>query len=277
MTNGMIASPRTPAEALESQAAIALLEQNRARRRVRRIIGWCAIPVLLIALLFVGKLLSMYAFAHFAIVSDAGGDAEGTVRAANGQLPANWFEQYKAPFNIGVGLASGDDLEGARARFEEALPLASGLEVCPVQENLTLVVEAMGDEAAAAGLPQDARTYWLEALELVSTVPEGCHTDEADAASSDPSRSMRSELATTEQRIREKLNPPESSSGSDGDEGDGQGDSSNEGDADEDQADGGPSEDQLDQIQDLLDDGDKERDARNDGDDGQGGGTDRPW
>jgi hypothetical protein len=45
----------------------------------------------------VGKLVSLYAFAYQSIVTDVAGDYSGSVSAAEGLNPANWFEPYKAP------------------------------------------------------------------------------------------------------------------------------------------------------------------------------------
>lgn len=265
--------PTTTSSSEQEDAAAKLIRTNRRRLKIRRIIAFASIPVILVAVAFTGKLLSMYAFAHFAITSHVSGDAEGTVRSATGQLPLNWFESYKAPYNIGVGLAAGTKLPQARAQFEAALPLAPGLEACPVHENLTLVIEAMGDEAAAAQDDKLARSLWTEALDHVVSAPEGCRTEEADQASTDPNRSMQDELDETERRIREKLNPPEGGGGSDSEDPNGGGEEGEQ--ESEDQ----PSEDKLGEIQDKLDEGQQERDDLNGGDgEGEGGGgAEKPW
>src|SRR5690606_15290359 len=133
-----------------------LLGANRTRRRVRRILLVVSAPFLLLALALCGKLLSMYAFAHQSAAAYAAGDVAGTTQAARGQLVLSWFEPYKAPFNVGVGLADAGELRGARAAFEESLGLAHGLEQCVVRVNLAIVLERTGDAAMRAGDPTAA-------------------------------------------------------------------------------------------------------------------------
>ncbi len=58
--------------------AAALLRSNRRRRRIRRWVAIGTIPLTLVALLFVGKLLSMYAFAHQAITAYVVDDFAGS-------------------------------------------------------------------------------------------------------------------------------------------------------------------------------------------------------
>ena len=84
--------------------AHALLASNRRRLLVRRGIAWASLPLILVALLFVGKLVSLYAFAYQSITAYVAGDYTGSVSAAENLNPANWFEPYKAPFDQGVGL-----------------------------------------------------------------------------------------------------------------------------------------------------------------------------
>src|SRR5690606_15213438 len=86
------------AEASESpaeKAARELIERNRRRLRIRRWIGWCALPFVLVAMLFSGKVLSMYGFAYQTIASYVVGDHAGAIRAAEGLQPVNIFEPYK--------------------------------------------------------------------------------------------------------------------------------------------------------------------------------------
>ncbi|MDO9352213.1 MAG: hypothetical protein Q7T55_00870, partial [Solirubrobacteraceae bacterium] len=83
-------------------AAAALLRSNRRRRSIRRWVAIGTLPLTLVALFFVGKLLSMYAFAHQAISAYVVDDFAGSEASARGQEFLNWFEPYKAPFNVGT-------------------------------------------------------------------------------------------------------------------------------------------------------------------------------
>lgn len=245
---------------MTNDAAAALLRSNRRRRRVRRWVAIGTLPLTLVALFFVGKLLSMYAFAHQAITAYVVDDFAGSEAAARGQSFLNWFEPYKAPFNIGTALGAAEQLPQARAELEEALRLATGLEVCGVRINLALVVERMGDAARAGGDGATAAQLYGEALTITAETPEECHSEEAQEQSSDPQRDMSDTLDSTEDRLKQKQQeqdqqqtpPPQPN---------------------EDEQ---PSEDKLQDLQDKLEQGTQERDQQL-GEDPGGSGTDKPW
>jgi hypothetical protein len=247
---------------LSSEAAAQLLRSNRRRRRIRRWVAIGTLPLTLAALFFVGKLLSMYAFAHQSITAYVIDDFAGSEGAARGQEFLNWFEPYKAPFNIGTALGAAEQLPQARAKLEESLDLATGLEVCGVRINLALVVERMGDAARADGDGATAAQLYGEALTITVETPEECRSDEAQQQSSDPQRDMSDTLDGNEDRLKQKQQeqeqqqqpeeqptPPEQEQ---------------------------PSEDKLRDLQDKLEQGTQERDQQR-GDEPGGTGTDKPW
>lgn len=237
-----------------------LLEANRRRLRVRRILLLASTPVLLVALLFCGKVLSMYALAHQAIASYAAGDYAGSVQAARGLETVNIFERYKAPYDVGVGLADQGALDEARVKFEEALTLARGLEQCAVRVNLAIVLDRIGDRALQDGDGAAASAAWQEALTVVQDAPEGCRSEEANETSPDPERDLGETLDQQQQDLREKLE--DTATPDQPDQGE------------QDTPDGG----QLDDIKDQLEQGAQDRDERDQQQgDGGGTGTDRPW
>jgi hypothetical protein len=243
--------------------AAALLAANRRRRRIRRWIAIGTLPLTLAALLFVGKLLSMYAFAHQAITSYVVDDYAGSEASARGQELLNWFEPYKAPFNVGTALGAAEQLPEARAKLEEALELAHGLEVCGVRINLALVIERQGDAARADGDGAGAAALYGEALTVTLETPEECNSDEAQQQSSDPQRDMEKSLEDTKDRLKQKQQeqqqppPPQEEQPQ--------------------EQDPQPSEDKLQDLQDKLEQGTQERDQQQNGDDPGGSGTDKPW
>jgi len=241
----------------------AVLRANRRRRLARRVAVIAATPILVLVLLLVVKLLSMYAFAYQSAAAYAAGDFPGTVQAARGQEPLNFFEPYKAPFNVGVGLTGSGDLAGARAAFEESLALAHGLEQCAVRVNLAIVIERQGDLAATGGDREAARAAWQEALLVLLEAPEGCLTSEADAVSPDPDQSMPDTVTEEERRLREKLQ-----------EGSGVDETTPPEETEQPET---LDEDELESIQEQLEEGIDERDEFLEGEDGYGSGTDRPW
>jgi len=245
-------------EDLRASAAAALLASNRRRRRIRRWIAIGTLPLTLAALLFVGKILSMYAFAHQSITAYVADDYAGSEASARGQEFLNWFEPFKAPFNVGTALAGAEKLPDARAKLEESLDLATGLEVCTVRINLALVLERMGDAARAEGDGAGAAEFYGEALTITTEMPEECNSDEAQEQSSDPDRDMQQSREDLEDRLKQKQQneqpPPE----------------------EEQEQEPQPSDEKLEELEDKLEQGTQERDQQQ-GDDGGGSGTDKPW
>lgn len=248
----------------DADAAMALIASNRRRRRVRKWITIGSIPLVLAGVALSGKMLSMYAFAHQSISSYVVDDYEGTIRAGNGQEILNWFEPYKAPYNVGVGLAASMRLDEARAKFEEALELAHGLEVCAVRVNLALVIEQMGDAAQDAGETAIAGELFAEALTLTVETPEECKSPEANEQSPDPERDLEETIDGLSDRLQEKQQQQQSE----------QPPPSEEPEPEEPQ----PSEEKLDDLEERLNQGQQERENRDreEGDE-SGSGTDRPW
>ncbi|EYT60736.1 hypothetical protein D514_0107245 [Microbacterium sp. UCD-TDU] len=243
-----------------SNEAAALLRSNRRRRRIRRWVAIGTIPLTLAALLFVGKLLSMYAFAHQSITAYVVDDFAGSEASARGQEFLNWFEPYKAPFNVGTALGGAEQLPEARTQLEEALDLATGLEVCGVRINLALVVERMGDAARADGDGAGAAELYGEALTITIETPEACRSKQAQLQSPDPQRDMADSLDGTADRLKQKQQEEEQQ----------QQPQPQPGEKEQ------PSEDKLKGLQDKLEQGTQERDQQQ-GDDQGGSGTEKPW
>lgn len=268
----MTFTPEAPAQSRTDARATEIIESNRKRKRVRKWIALCSIPLVLTAAVVSGKILSMYMFAHFTVTAHVSGDAEGTIRNAEWLSPLNWFEPFIATYDLGTGLAAGVKLEDARVRLEEALPLAVGsLQECAVRMNLTLVIEAQGDVKKEADDTEGARSFWLDALDALEQQPDTCNTPQADEASPDKDRSMKQTIEVTDARIREKLNPPEQDPPPSGGE-----------DGKENQSDGPPPppDDKIDQIEEQLEQGADEREGSGGGSgdqSGGGGGVEKPW
>ncbi|GAA3591573.1 hypothetical protein GCM10022198_14390 [Klugiella xanthotipulae] len=273
------AEPVTTTSAAQ-EAAGRLLNVNARRRKVRRWLFWGTLPVSILAGVLVIKLLSLYAFAHMAIASYMAGDYEDTIRQSSWQAPLNWFEPFKAPFNLGVGLAAAGKLTEAQDAFEEALPLAEGLEVCGVRFNLALVLELRGDESKADGNIADSTVRYREALEVLDAAPEECNSDEADQKSSDPNRSMGDSLDETEERLQQKQDQNEGSGKGDTDpqdEGEG---TEAEGEKPQETPKDTPTEEQLKELEQKLGEGAEELqdyDTENRGDQEGPSGADKPW
>lgn len=246
--------------------ASALLASNRKRRRVRRWIAIGTLPLTLAALLFVGKLVSMYAFAHQAISAYVVDDYAGSEASARNQEFLNWFEPYKAPFNVGTALAGSERLPEARAKLEESLELAHGLEVCTVRINLALVIERQGDAAREDGDGAAAAVFYADALTITTETPEECNSDEAQQQSSDPDRDMQQTKEDTEDRLKQKQQEQEQQQQPD-----------EQPQEQEQQPEEGPSQEKLDDLKKKLEQGQEERNQQDDGDGSGDSGTDKPW
>lgn len=274
MTTLQPAAEATPAERpsnpTPADAAAALLAANRRRRSIRRWVAIGTLPLTLAALLFVGKLLSMYAFAHQSISSFVTGGYAESESAARGQDFLNWFEQFKAPYNIGTALAGAEKLPQARTELERALPLAQGLDVCYVRINLSLVVERQGDAAQAKGDAAKAAQFYGEALQITAETPKECSSDEAQNQSPDQNRDMKDTLDQNQQRQQEKQQQSQQQQKPDQDPQP----HPEESEQPQDQ----PSQGDLDEIEKKLNEGAQDRENQTGGDqEGSGGGTDKPW
>ncbi|WP_051172380.1 hypothetical protein [Microbacterium indicum] len=225
------------------------------RNRARVWIGVASAPVVLLALALVVKLIAMYAFAYQAADAYARDDMPAAVQAAERQSFLNWFEPWKAPYNAGVGLAASDDLTGAQAEFEQALPLASGMDQCPVRLNLSLVLEWQGDEQAGAA----ARDLYDQALVALAGAPAGCAEDPRyEQLWQDAEQRLKQKQEEAAAQAEQQQDDPQAE-GSDGD---------------------APSQGQLDDLEDQLREGQAERDGmgQDDGSStGDGSGVEKPW
>ncbi|BDZ39854.1 hypothetical protein [Microbacterium suwonense] len=252
----------TPAD-----AAAALLAANRRRRSIRRWVAIGTLPLTLAALLLVGKLLSMYAFAHQSISAFVSAGYAESESAARGQDVVNWFEPFKAPYNIGTALAGAEKLPEARAELERALPLAEGLEVCYVRINLSLVIERQGDAAQADGDAARATELYGEALQITVETPDECSSSDAQDQSPDPDRDMSDTLDENQQRQQEKQQQSQQDP-----------DQNPQPEPDDSTQQDQPSQSDLDDIEKKLNEGAQEREDQLRGDDeGTGVGTDKPW
>ena len=253
-----------------ADAAAALIASNRRRRRLRRWIAIGTLPLTLAALLLVGKILSMYAYAHQSVTSYVVGDYSGAAAAGHGQEFLNWFTPYLAPYNIGTALAGSEELDESRTELESALDLASGLEVCAVRVNLAIVIERQGDAALTDGNGPGAAQLYGEALQVTADTPEECSSEQASEQSPDPDRDMGDTIDETEDRLQEKQRQAEQQEQQQNpDDGEGE---------EQEQEKPEPDQDKLDELQEKLDQGAEEREQNQQGDDeGGGSGTDKPW
>lgn len=141
----------------------------------------------------------------------------------------NFFEEWKAHYNLGVALGMGGDYEGALTELETALELIPEDQVnnqCVIVTNIVYLHEMQGDDAVEAGDQQTANDFYYEALDLIESAPEGCFEPPAEGEAN-----TEEQLTEAVPRIEAKIVEDDSSGGdeSDGEGGDGEGESEGEG------------------------------------------------
>ncbi|MGP9501707.1 tetratricopeptide repeat protein [Specibacter sp. AOP5-B1-6] len=157
-----------------AQPQSAQLQSAQSLLRRRRRLLWGSSPVVLISVVVAVKLLSLPLSAGLAGTAYDGGDADGTVRAAQAMGTLNVVERYKAHFALGDGHVLRGDFEQARQEFSRALDLVPANESCKVRVNLVLSLEKLGDAQEKAGDPASAKELFSQGSEVVAQAPRDC-------------------------------------------------------------------------------------------------------
>jgi hypothetical protein len=152
---------------------------------------------LLVALAFAGKVVLMLSHDR----DGRGGFAEGDYSAATGEFSANdtlnWFEPWVSAFDEGAARHADGDLEGALARYTEALKDVPERDECTVRINAALAHETLGDAALEGGDPDEAQAQWQAGIDTLAK--GGCPTD------SGRGRQQTDDAAAVDKRLRDKL------------------------------------------------------------------------
>lgn len=252
------------------------------RRRWRRILMLCGVPVAIAGLVFSTKFFTTEMSANAAITAY---DYRAFQESAQQTEPLFWwnfYEEWRAPYNRGVALGMGGELEEARGLLEEALTLhpdPTSVEFCVVLTNYIYVLEKQGDEQRHAGETGAANQFYREALQYIANAPEQCLQEPAEQ---EPN--IQEQLEESVPRIEEKIDEDDDSDDDDQD-GDGDGDEQDENEGDgQDDGDGQPEEDEnlteqereLRERQRQSEQERQEQDGYGD-EEGDGGGVERPW
>jgi tetratricopeptide (TPR) repeat protein len=230
-----------------------MTERSRRRRRLAYLLG--SLPIVA-ALLVLAVVLIRPAFVmHGALDHYDAGRYEASADEAGTMLDNNVIEPYLAYFNRGDAKAALQLYTEAIDDFERALDLAPEERQCDVRVNLALGWERLGDIYASGGyfqgsvlLYQQSAAVIAEGGDCVPPEPSGEQLQEADA------------------RVQQKLEQAER-----------QRDATDARDGDE----PGGREEQLDRLEQLGQQGAKEKadgDAADRGEEGGSSGrTDKPW
>lgn len=238
--------------------------------RVRTRLVLITLPLVLIALVFAGKLVSLGVLEGNGSRAYAAEDYDAAAGHFDGLMLWNAFDPWIAPFNRGTASAAAGDFPAATEDLSQALVLAPEGKTCEIRVNLALAWEQQGDAYAEAGAAEGATQMWETALAVITAgADEGC--DQPQESKADE------ELETAQKRIEEKLMQNSNDSGDDdenGSEGD-DSDSDSDSDSDNDESNG---DDPLDDLDERGKDAERKKqegdaDRRGSG----GGGTDKPW
>ncbi|WP_430593389.1 hypothetical protein [Humidisolicoccus flavus] len=238
------------------------------RRTLRKVLMLSLIPFVLVGLFFAGKFLSVNVLVNNEMSAYERRSWVEAETHARGLEFFNFFETWKAPFNIAAPLAMRGDLPEARELLEHALTLVPEEEinnVCVVRTNLVYVIEKQGDEARKSDDREGANAFYLEALDVIDLSPEGCFqpptAHEADT---------KAQLEASVSRIEEKIQQDSSES-----EGEGEGESGEQEESEQPQT---PEE----QLQEQNQQGQTEQQQQTEFEQGEGEGeggpsVEQPW
>ena len=186
--------------------------ENR-RRRIRRLLIICSLPVTLAGLLLAGKLLMMSGTASTVVERYDGGAYLSSETEADGLLFANWFDPWLAFFDRGTARAAGGDLNPAIDDLEKAFALATGSDRCVVAVNLSLSWETLGDSYLAQGQLSGAQQLYATAQAVIDAAGPSCAGDpqsqqgdpqQGEPRSGDPQQDAPGVLSEAEQRLEAK-------------------------------------------------------------------------
>ncbi|MCU1544433.1 MAG: hypothetical protein JWM50_2298 [Microbacteriaceae bacterium] len=226
-------------------------ERRRKRLRLAYLVG--SLPIVA-ALLVLAVVLIRPAFVmHGALDLYDGGRYEASAEKAGTMLDDNVIEPYLPYFNRGDAKAAQELYTEAIDDFERALDLAPEERRCDVRVNLALGWERLGDIYAAGGYFQGAVLLYQQAAVVI-----------ADGEECVPPDLSGEQLQEAESRVQEKLDQADRQREAT----DAQGD------------DPGGRQEQLDKLDQLGQQGAKEKadgDAADRGEGRSSGSTEKPW
>jgi tetratricopeptide (TPR) repeat protein len=229
---------------------------NRGRVRLRRRLLLWGLPVVLILAIVAGWLVSLPVRAADALTDFNRGDYTGSAEGFGALLEPNVVEKWLPYYDRGSVLAEGQDYIPAIDDLEKALAIVPADRECVVVVNLSLSWERLADGYAQSGLFEGAQLLYQTASDVLE---EHDCTPPADPVDG---REPGQEIEDAKTRLEQKLEAMQYL---------------------EDQA-GGDSpttpEEQLEELDQQEQDAAEEKaedDARDRGQQGSGGRSDKPW
>jgi tetratricopeptide (TPR) repeat protein len=229
-----------------------------ASRRLARILRIASIPVVLALVVVAVKLIAMAIIASLALAAYDDGDFERSAEYSRWNLTANLVEPHKAHFGLGTAYLGSELFQEARDELEIALETAPLPDSCSVRMNLSYAIEGLGDAASTAGDFQEAADLYQQAITVLAESDESCPD------STDRQEELQEKMQQAQQNADDQQDPQGGTGGQDPN------DSPDEGEAD------GP----IDNLQDLLDAAEQDKEENDAADrafDNLDDFADKPW
>jgi tetratricopeptide (TPR) repeat protein len=229
---------------------------NRSRLRLRRRLLLWGLPVVLVLAVVAGWLVSLPVRAADALTSYNFGDYTGSAEGFGDLLEPNIVEQWLPYYDRGSALAEAQDYIPAIDDLEKALAIVPADRECVVVVNLSLSWERLADGYAQSGLFEGARLLYQTAADVLAE--HECTPPETPVESRDPGQEIEDAAA----RLQQKLDAMEY--------------------LEQQSEQGAPSTpgEQLEELEQQEQDAAEEKaedDARERGQQGTGGRSDKPW
>ena len=216
------------------------------------------IPVALLLLLVGGRVGLLAWHEHDGENAYALGDFAAAAREFDANRSVNPFQRWVAPFDEGVARHSDGDLDAAIRDYGVALESVPQSRECTVRVNLALAHEARGDALAASGDADGSRRAWQTGRDVLAA--GRCPTDAGQG------QAERERAGAVDRRLADKLADDASPSPSPSPSSSASGSPSTTPDE--------PSQEQLDELDQLNEEGAdarRQNDALEDGGTGDGG------
>jgi tetratricopeptide (TPR) repeat protein len=245
------------AEALEGRStAEETIAHNRTRLRLRRRLLLWGLPVVLILAIIAGWLVSLPVRAADSLTEYNRGDYTASAEGFGELLEPNIVEKWLPYYDRGSALAEGQDYIPAIDDLEKALAMVPEDRECVVVVNLSLSWERLADGYAQSGLFEGAQLLYQTAADVLEE--HNCTPPEDPVDGREPGQEIEDAKTRLEQKL-EAMQYLEDQSGTDS-----------------------PTtpEEQLEELDQQEQDAAEEKaedDARDRGQQGTGGRSDKPW
>ena len=156
------------------------VRRARTTAAVRRglLLGLATLPLVALVALVAVKLITMSLFAQLAVWFTEAGDHKAALTVSQWNLTANYFQPYKANYNVGTAMLNLELYDDARDYLTYTLTLDPPVpDSCWVRTNLSLAVEGQGDIAESQERFDTAALYYAQAKAYLEAADPACASE----------------------------------------------------------------------------------------------------